>query len=971
MAVTQSHFRFGVEEGTEASHGWYATEDTNPAVGAGGIPLDTTFLLRFCLQCDGTAQSNVDAEFQFRVNGGTWTQISTSSNFVRAVTTSVFSNAANTTQRLSGTGTFETSSQGCTHDGISGGTAFDIVSNGNGETECSMQLRSADLASGDLVEFRLTRDGGNLLTYAVTPALTLPITVALSGVAATVSAGILTAALALGLSGAAATVSAGTVSGGLGLSGVSATSEIERASNAVRVGIAPSALLPTAGDFTEATRRAGFKKGSSTGVNYLHYSHKWSEVETSDGVYDWTELEWMLEEHPSPGRISITIAVVDFDGTRAMPAYLGAVAFNDSTVLAAYDDMLDDLFTVIGDRVEYVCMGQEVEVYFDANPTEIDEFSALIDSAKTKVTSLWSGRPTTVSFKAAVAVAGEIQTTFADILNSVTLPGITYYFTNTDLTVRDSNLGTLNTTLQDDILDILVGLGGSQPIIVTEFGCPTHANLNSSEAIQAQFFQHGLAVCQVYKDFNLITHVNCNWLHEWDEWLLDLFGFTGNTRDYIGSLGFHRTNGLPKDAFAVFNQHLQGGLDGDTSVAISGVAGTSALGTVTPAFSFTPTGHSATGAVGSLQITIAPALTTVVGTGSPGAFSPSHTLGLTGIPASSEVGTLTAESGAFADLTGESAAGSVGPLAPVFGVALTGVAATGEIGTLTPTFALALSGEGATGSLGTMTAADDHVAALSGVSATGALGDLVAPVTLVGVGGTGQLGTLSLSFAVSLSGIEATGAIGTVTPDRSFTLSGLEAAGSVGAFSLSSVVPLTGIPVNGQLGSISADGAGTASLVGTAGTGSVGTLTIGASRALTGASATSALGTATTSIAPSLTGVEAPGTTGAVGHGVSLAGNHGIGEAGAATASFAVSLSGVQAAGTLGAMIPLGGNDALTPLTGVSATATLGDLGANDAVAMDVVADATHTIDVVGDAISIADVTSDAITVIDVVGDKD
>lgn len=174
MAVTQSHYRFGVNSGTEATHTWYANEDANPA--AGTIPLDTTFLLRFCLQCDGTAQSNVDAEFQVRKNGGAYQNITTSSTIVRAVTTTVFADAANTTKRLSGTGTFETSSAGCTHDGVSGGTAFDIVASGNGETECSMQIRSVDVVNGDLLEFRLTRDGGVVLdTYAVTPAITIQI----------------------------------------------------------------------------------------------------------------------------------------------------------------------------------------------------------------------------------------------------------------------------------------------------------------------------------------------------------------------------------------------------------------------------------------------------------------------------------------------------------------------------------------------------------------------------------------------------------------------------------------------------------------------------------------------------------------------------------------------------------------------------------------------------------------------------
>lgn len=173
MAVTQSHYRFGINELAESTHGWYDAEDASPAPGV--IPLDTTFLLRFTLQCDATALSNIDAEFQYRKNGGAWTQITTVTTNVKAVTPVCWADAANTTKRLSGTGTFEASSAGCTVDGISGGTAFDIVGSGNGETECALQLLSADIAPGDMIEFRLTRDGAVLLdAYAVTPSLIRP-----------------------------------------------------------------------------------------------------------------------------------------------------------------------------------------------------------------------------------------------------------------------------------------------------------------------------------------------------------------------------------------------------------------------------------------------------------------------------------------------------------------------------------------------------------------------------------------------------------------------------------------------------------------------------------------------------------------------------------------------------------------------------------------------------------------------------
>jgi hypothetical protein len=174
LALTLSHYRFGLDDGTEASHTFHAAEDTDPAEGV--IALDTNFLLRFTVQADATGLNNVDNEFQYRIDGGTWTNITTTSSFVRAVAVGAFTNGQACTQRLSGTGTFESSGAGCTEDGSSGGTANDIVASGNSETECGLVLRSADLTGGELVEFRLTRDGGTLLdTYSVTPSITIPL----------------------------------------------------------------------------------------------------------------------------------------------------------------------------------------------------------------------------------------------------------------------------------------------------------------------------------------------------------------------------------------------------------------------------------------------------------------------------------------------------------------------------------------------------------------------------------------------------------------------------------------------------------------------------------------------------------------------------------------------------------------------------------------------------------------------------
>lgn len=176
MAVNlhTTHFRFGIDELAENTHGWYANEDVSP--GAGVIPLDTVFLLRVNVQeTGGTAAGNVDNVFEFRINGGTWTALTTTSVGPRAVAAAALTNGGNCTKRLSGTGTFESTGAGQTEDGTSGGNANDIAASGCSETECGIIIDSADVSGNDTIEFRLTSPDFSI-TNDIIPTVVVPVT---------------------------------------------------------------------------------------------------------------------------------------------------------------------------------------------------------------------------------------------------------------------------------------------------------------------------------------------------------------------------------------------------------------------------------------------------------------------------------------------------------------------------------------------------------------------------------------------------------------------------------------------------------------------------------------------------------------------------------------------------------------------------------------------------------------------------
>jgi hypothetical protein len=191
-----------------------------------------------------------------------------------------------------------------------------------------------------------------------------------------------------------------------------------------------------------------------------------------------------------------------------------------------------------------------------------------------------------------------------------------------------------------------------------------------------------------------------------------------------------------------------------------------------------------TGTIGDTIV----ALTGVAGTGAAGSVGVSVDKALTGVSATGALGTLTPTFSVA--LTGNEATGEVGDVTDLQTTALTGVEATGAAGSVTPVFAVPITGAEATGEIGDVEPQLITEVALTGVEATGAAGSVspVFSVALTGAEATGAVGTPGVSFAIELSGVEATGEVGTVTPDNvpvsayvltadfgSFTLSGQDA----------------------------------------------------------------------------------------------------------------------------------------------------------------------------------------------------
>jgi len=164
QAIDQDSFRIRHDDGTEAGANWLVPANTDVKSSAGW-----TFRARFLLQETGGKTANFQPEWRYSINGAAYALISTSSSYIKLVTSGTVTDATATTQQL-GAGDFDGGE--FDDEGTMANEAFARVD--EREYEGCFQMVPADLAVGDTIAIRMYRSGGTGLdTYTNTPTLTI------------------------------------------------------------------------------------------------------------------------------------------------------------------------------------------------------------------------------------------------------------------------------------------------------------------------------------------------------------------------------------------------------------------------------------------------------------------------------------------------------------------------------------------------------------------------------------------------------------------------------------------------------------------------------------------------------------------------------------------------------------------------------------------------------------------------------
>ncbi|MFC1610726.1 hypothetical protein ACFL6C_07200 [Myxococcota bacterium] len=262
-----------------------------------------------------------------------------------------------------------------------------------------------------------------------------------------------------------------------------------------------------------------FAKARSTGIDAVDLGWSWLELEEEAGVFATQLLDSANSLYSVAGlKVIIMLNPIESD-RRALPPDLETLEFDDPLVISRFETMIETLLQHLsGLDIEAILIGNEATVYLTDNPSELDDYRALVEAASTHIKSIRPGIE--------IGVQGTFETLFNEEIETLSsaldILALSYY----PYAEKEGHLGVPDLAAVEEDLARLVTLGNGKKIYIPELGYSTSGILDSSEEEQRDFVREFFRVWDRHEDS--FRYVEFLILHDVDpDWMSELFTVLG------------------------------------------------------------------------------------------------------------------------------------------------------------------------------------------------------------------------------------------------------------------------------------------------------------------------------------------------------------------------------------------------------------------------------------------------------------
>lgn len=225
------------------------------------------------------------------------------------------------------------------------------------------------------------------------------------------------------------------------------------------------------------------------GLNFIVGMTQW--LEPTPGQYVWSGsnkddfLAHLKELKQTGFSISMTLTNVHMD-QKHLPAYLKGKRFNDPYLLQRWEAYLEAFLLRYGDLIDYLNIGNEVNNYFGQHPDEWGDYMAFFRQGESVIRRL---KP---NMKVGVVLVESRRTFYwKQVEPYCDYLAMTYYTPCSAFgkSPTAEALDKKNATYFARTLDEAIRLAGDKKMLITEVGCATHPDIDSSPQLQAEFIE--------------------------------------------------------------------------------------------------------------------------------------------------------------------------------------------------------------------------------------------------------------------------------------------------------------------------------------------------------------------------------------------------------------------------------------------------------------------------------------------------
>jgi hypothetical protein len=313
-----------------------------------------------------------------------------------------------------------------------------------------------------------------------------------------------------------------------------------------------------------------FALGAKLGMGSIGIFQNWTAIETAPFTYNMTVMDIANMYYPANNMpVDLTVTPIHTNNLE-VPSDLTTTTFDNTVFINRFKTLLDSIKVHIPNvTLNSLVIGSEHDVYLGSNATLWSQYTTFYDSVSTYAKTLWPGLKvaTELTFTGITT-----QNAFAQTLNTNSdYIGVSYYPLHNDFTVKPTS------TIPADFAT-LVGLYPLKPICFYQFGYPSSASCNSSEALQSQFIAQTFTTWDNYA--NNVKMIDFTWLHDLDTALVNFYGsYYGLTDtiflEYLHTLGLRSWNGSGTDKEAFKELQCQAKQRGYNSININCTTGIS------------------------------------------------------------------------------------------------------------------------------------------------------------------------------------------------------------------------------------------------------------------------------------------------------------------------------------------------------------------------------------------------------------